>query len=208
MKKRFIFDLDYTLLESDFSYENDYFRSVLSKEDAEIFIPQKGDLLEEYEQKYIRYNEIILSKFLTKKTSVNITPNIIKGWNEYNENMPDTVIDGTYEVLEYLKSKNKELVVLSNWFSKTQSGRLKNSGLDIYFDHIYGGETIIKSDKNAFLNACGRVDERHCVMIGDNYYKDILGAQQAGIDAIHFDRKDENKHTNSIKCLRKIKELY
>lgn len=30
-KKRFIFDLDGTLLKSDYSYEHDYFESVLGK---------------------------------------------------------------------------------------------------------------------------------------------------------------------------------
>ena len=38
MKKRFIFDLDGTLLHGDFSMEVNYFKSVLSKEDFNKFL--------------------------------------------------------------------------------------------------------------------------------------------------------------------------
>ena len=123
--------------------------------------------------------------------------------------MEDTIIDGVVDTLEELKSSGKSLVVLTNWFSKGQLGRLKNSGLDVYFDEIYGGEVFLKPNRNSFLNACGDTPLESCVMIGDDYYKDYLGSRQSGIDAIHFDRKERNlSDNNAIKSLRKIKKLY
>lgn len=210
VKQKYIFDLDGTLLDGDFRKENEYFKSELTKEESEILIPIKLDLLMDYEKEFIRYDVFLLSEYLSKRTSINITPKFIQGWIDFNGSyMEDTIIDGVVDTLEELKSSGKSLVVLTNWFSKGQLGRLKNSGLDVYFDEIYGGEVFLKPNRNSFLNACGDTPLESCVMIGDDYYKDYLGSRQSGIDAIHFDRKERNlSDNNAIKSLRKIKELY
>ena len=79
MKKRFIFDLDGTLLHGDYISERDYFRSVLNKEDAEKFLLLYFEKLCEYESLHQKYDYSSLSKFLSEKTGVNInkikTPN-------------------------------------------------------------------------------------------------------------------------------------
>ena len=77
MKKRFIFDLDGTLLHGDYISERDYFRSVLNKEDAEKFLLLYFEKLCEYESLHQKYDYSSLSKFLTEKTGINITSEII-----------------------------------------------------------------------------------------------------------------------------------
>ena len=209
MKIKYIFDLDGTLLEGDFSKEKDYFESVLSASDSKIFIPKIHNLLEKYESIYQRYDIDLLSEFMRHESSVKITPSIIRGWQEFNKDMDNTIIDGVVDTLEELKMHDKQLVVLTNGFSDTQIGRLKKSKIDIYFDEVYGGETYLKPNSKAYLNACGNTPFELCVMIGDDYKKDIEGAISAGVDAIYFDRNNtfiEDK--NSVKSLRKIKEMY
>ena len=49
MKKRFIFDLDGTLLNGDFSKEINYFKNVLGKE-ADKFLSVYYEILIEYEK--------------------------------------------------------------------------------------------------------------------------------------------------------------
>lgn len=209
MKQKYIFDLDGTLLEGDFKKEEEYFKSVLTTTDSEIFIPKIVPLLEKYESTFERYNIDLLSRFMSDESSVRITPSIIKGWIECNKNMDDRIIDGAIETLEELKINDKKLVILTNWFSDTQIGRLQQSGLDIYFDEVYGGELFLKPDPRAYINACGFTPMELCVMIGDTYKKDIEGARNIGIDAIYFnlEKKDMNDK-NSVKSLRKIKEIY
>ena len=210
IKQKYIFDLDGTLLESSFTKENEYFKANLRSDESKILISKKYDLLMKYEKLFPRYDINLLSQYFTNETSINITPDFIDGWLEFNKsNSDDTIIDGVVETLEELKRADKNLVVLTNWVRKTQLGRLKTSGLDIYFDEVYGGDFCFKPNKEAFLNACGNTPSELCVMIGDDYKKDYLGCIESGIDAIHFDRKDTNPTTtNSVKSLRKIKELY
>lgn len=209
MKTKFIFDLDGTLLNGDFSKEEEYFKSELTSRDSAIFIPKIVDLLEKYENKFKKYDINVLAEFLTYESHVNITPNIIKGWIDINQTMDDEIIDGVVEILEELKMRDKDLVVLTNWFSQTQAGRLKKSNLDIYFDEVIGGETWLKPNKDAYMVACGETPIELCVMIGDNYKKDYLGAKRIGIESVLYDpngKRKENK--DSVKSLIKLKEKY
>ena len=49
-------------------------------------------------------------------------------------------------------SKKYELVLLSNYFEKSQRGRLEHIGIDKYFTEYYG-EKICKPNRQAFLDA-------------------------------------------------------
>ena len=56
--------------------------------------------------------------------------------------------------------------------------------------------------KASFINACGNNKPSECVMIGDNLEVDIIGAINAGLDAIHYDEKEKAEHK-----YKKIKKL-
>ena len=111
------------------------------------------------------------------------------------------------KVLDYLNSLEIENIIYSNWFTKTQVGRLKKLGLDLYFKEIIGADYHMKPSKEGFLSACGPYKPSECVMIGDNYDKDILGARNAGLNTIYYSPKKE-VDVPHIKSLVKIKEMY
>lgn len=79
MKKRFIFDLDGTLLNGDFSKEINYFKDVLGKE-ADKFLSVYYEILIEYEKTHTKYDVNDLSNYYKNKTGINITSEIIEGW--------------------------------------------------------------------------------------------------------------------------------
>ena len=115
------------------------------------------------------------------------------------------ISNSTTEVLEYL-SKKYELVVLTNWFTIPQENRLKHVSINKYFKKIYGGELYIKPNSKAFLNACDLYKPNECLMIGDDYNKDIIGASKAHLQVIYFNYKNkENK--NNYKEIKDLKEL-
>lgn len=143
-KQRFIFDIDGTLLESDYSYEKEYFRSVLSREDAKQFLPLIGKLIAEYEQKHMRYDISLLSKYLTYESGVLISKEMINGWQKALSEATPIVMDGVVEDLEDLKHRDKSLAILTRWFLKPQVIWLEKSNLKGYFDDFYGGDSFIK----------------------------------------------------------------
>ncbi len=127
-----------------------------------------------------------------------------------NKNM--VLIDGAIELLEYLKPKYK-LAAVSNGFVEAQYVKLDSSGLGKYFSHIILSEEIglHKPDVKFFQKALQitATNSVNAVVIGDNFDSDVLGAQNAGIDAIYFDRSmaKTGKVSDSIKIVSRLCEI-
>ncbi len=95
----------------------------------------------------------------------------------------------TREILEYLRPKYR-LYILTNGFHETQFRKMKNSGLDVYFDHVFTSEALgyNKPDPRIFSGAVSSVNARKqdCLMIGDDFGVDIVGAAKFGMDTVYF----------------------
>lgn len=114
----------------------------------------------------------------------------INGWMIYNgETIKDQVVDGVIELFDYLKSNNKDIIILTSWFSGTQIPRLKRAGLYEYIDQIVAGEDAMKPDLESFELAIGDTNREECIMIGDSIKSDKAGADNAGIDCYIVDEE-------------------
>ena len=92
------------------------------------------------------------------------------------------MVDGVIELFDYLKTNNKDIVILTSWFSGTQIPRLKRTSLYEYIDKIVAGEDAMKPDLESFELAIGDTNKEDCIMIGDSIKSDKMGALNAGID--------------------------
>ncbi len=206
--KKFIWDLDETLLSGDFSYENIYFKEKLQGQDIECFLQNKHDYLMEYERTFFKYDVKLLSDFLSLKSGIVIDETVIRGWNEHNKTIPDTIHMGAEEVLSYLQSKGYQNILYTNWFKDVQEERLRRANLLEYFSEIYGGELAIKPNAVGYKKIIKDVNPTEVVMIGDNIINDVLVPRSIGITSYHYDPLDKNNDKNKIKTLGKIKEMY
>ena len=208
MKKRFIFDLDGTMLSGDYSIEHEYFYDVFGNK-AVKFNHNIPKYLDQYENSHIKYEKDLLSHFLSKKSGLPFNEDIIDGWIECVGFMKDKYEEDVFEVLDYLKTKGNSLVCLTNWFEKTQRNRLMRSGIIDYLDDLYTGDVLLKPHKEAYYQAMGDYPVEECVFIGDNVEKDYIGPRCLGMESILYDK--ENKHSDSlvkIKRLNKIMDIY
>ncbi len=124
------------------------------------------------------------------------------------------LIEGTLDVLNYLKQKNYVLHIITNGFKEVQHIKLDHSKLTSYFQHIIISEDhgVNKPDIRIFELAQQLSEAQHieCIMIGDNYDTDILGALNANWKAIHLSSiPQQNLHSNlyQIKKLVELKNL-
>ena len=102
------------------------------------------------------------------------------------------VISGAHEVMEYLKQKGYRMHMCSNGFHEVQYKKLDACGLRNYFDTIILSEDagVNKPSKDYFdyaLKVSG-ANRETTLMIGDNLQSDIIGALNAGLDAMLFNR--------------------
>jgi len=115
------------------------------------------------------------------------------------ELLPEQVIliPHARELLDYLSTKYT-LSVISNGFSELQYKKIENSGIAHYFAHIVLSEDVgaLKPDKRIFDFALklNKAKAKECIMIGDIFQADVVGAQNAGIDQIFF-----NQHNQALK---------
>lgn len=194
--KKYIFDIDYTLLIPDWSLEDLFFKKRININEQEDFFKKKQSIIDNYEIEYPRYDFKTLSYYF-KINGFNVSEDIINDWMIYNgKNIVDIVPDGVLDLLKYLKEHDKKIVVLTSWFSLTQIERLKKNNLYQYIDKVVAGDDAMKPDLESFNLAIGDTLKEDCIMIGDSIKSDKNGAINAGIDYYII---DEN-HT--------IKDLY
>ncbi len=127
--------------------------------------------------------------------------------------MQTALFPDAIEVLGYLQQKYA-LHLITNGFAEVQWIKLERSGLRPFFEHIIISEEVgtQKPDKEIFEIAMERAKtvSTECVMIGDNYNTDIVGARNAGMDQIFFNPKKNRKReavTHEVATLLQLKEI-
>jgi len=122
------------------------------------------------------------------------------------------LFEGAIEILEYLKPKYS-LHIITNGFQAVQHGKLKNSGLDVYFETVTNSENAgcKKPHPAIFEYALATANVQKCdsIMIGDCIEADVQGALDCGIDAIFFDEHKAGAHPSipQVNHLLELKNL-
>ncbi len=117
------------------------------------------------------------------------------------------LIDGAMDVLLYLQEKY-QLHIITNGFKEVQHIKLDYSNLKPFFEHIIISEEhgFNKPDIKIFdlAQQLTNSQSHECIMIGDNYDTDILGALNANWKAVYLSNSqmvnanDNYFHTNKL----------
>ncbi len=216
------FDLDHTLW--DFNRNSGLtFRKILDENGVDVCLE---DFLGAYAPinlefwKYYRENRIGKSELRyqrLKKTFDSIgfriadeTINLLA--QQYIEHLSsfNHLLPGATEILDYLRPGYR-MHIITNGFEDVQYRKLRNAGIDNYFEHVINSEMagVKKPDPHIFILALQKagVSAGKALMIGDSIEADILGAQAVGLHTLHFNPNKEPLHDfcTAISTLGEIK---
>lgn len=103
-------------------------------------------------------------------------------------------VEGIRTALSYLKDKGYILAIASNASKKQQIRRLQSTSMLSFFSAIFtSGELGVSKPNAEFFRKCLkdlRLKPEEAIMLGDSLKADIIGAKEAGITTIWFDRRD------------------
>lgn len=203
MIKRIIFDVDNTLLDTYKDCINAY--AEFLKDYPNIKPKMFYDVIGEFELKGIGFDKDELSKYISDRLKIYFSKEDLNRCLDIYAGYSTLLNDDTSDVLAYL-SKKYTLVVLTNWYTDAQKGRLRYHGLDKYFKNIYGCEYGIKPNKEFFDLARKNDNYDECVMIGDSLTSDINPAKALGMKTIYISKDNENTES-TINDIRKLKDI-
>ena len=212
--KHIFFDLDHTLWHfeknSSLTFKfllNKYNINVGLQSFLKIYMPINFSLWNLYRddkitKEYLRHNRL---KSTFEKLNINIKPSVIDNISDdYVKHLPDNnfLLNDTITVLDYL-FKKYILHIITNGFTEVQNTKIINSNLKKYFTCIIDSETVgVKKPHSKIFQYAYDIskatNKNQCLMIGDNYEADVMGAINNGFKAIHLNSNNENLHKDSI----------
>jgi len=121
------------------------------------------------------------------------------------------LVEGAFELLEYLAGKNYRLHILSNGFKEVTYRKCELSGIKNYFETITSADEIDirKPHPQVYeyaLNKAGAKKEVS-VMIGDDWIADVEGGKSFGMKVIFFDVFNDNYEAEDVAVVKKLEEI-
>lgn len=227
--KHLFFDLDHTLWDFDANA-----KETLNQLHADLKLGDRGiNDLQLFHKNYIMHNEKLWERYrkgfikqdeLRVKRMMLCLMDFKVANDELAREMSDLflqllptrtiIFPDTKEVLHYLTGKGYQLHLITNGFEEVQHCKLKNSGLDVFFDKVITseGSKSLKPNREIFeyaLNLTGALVEES-IMLGDSLDVDVAGAMDFGMDAVHVNYLGTEQHfkpTYTIKHLIELKEI-
>ena len=224
--KHIFFDLDRTLWDFE-SSANEAFRRIYHnfglerrgveshEKFHEVYTVHNNRLWDSYRKGEITKEELRGRRFNETLYSFNIIDQQLgeRIGDEYVRISPLIVRLFPYaiDILEYLKSKDYSLHVITNGFEEVQTVKLRESEMRRYFEHVVTSEEagVKKPDPVIFKYAFDKTGAipSESIMIGDDYEVDIEGARNMGMKTILFDPESIHELPDCDYHIRGLKEI-
>ena len=214
------FDLDDTLLDFK-AAEHDAIEKLLSLHN----LPSNDSLIAEYsainqswwerfEKGEIKRKQIFSGRFRDFIERFEFTADPEKMATDYFNLLSQghNVMNGAEDVLKHLKGNGYIICITTNGIAFTQHRRIKECGLQKYFDYVFISEEVgfQKPDKRYFeavMNNSPEKDKSKILVIGDSQSSDILGGINMGLDTCWLNTHNKTATYIPTYEIKKITEI-
>lgn len=224
------FDLDHTLWDTDKNAKES-----LNEIHHELNLESEYKIpFELFHATYQKHNDILWKKYAVHEVTkeevrINRFKFSLEELNIYNDDINEyfashfvsrtplkkNLIEGAIELMEEIKD-DYILSIITNGFKEVQYVKMEESGLRNYFEHIFISEEVGHNKPspdifNYAMNKSGAVAAKDCLMIGDSFEADIVGAINSGMKAIYLSPESttppENDEYLIVKSLSEITSI-
>lgn len=121
------------------------------------------------------------------------------------------LVEGAFELLEYLSAKKYDLHILSNGFEEVTSRKCELSGIKNYFKTITSADeiNIRKPQGEIYQYALNKSNAKKedSMMIGDDWVADVEGGKAFGLKVVFLDVFNDNFEAEEVMVIKKLAEL-
>lgn len=187
-------------------YFNDFYREYYTVNERLWELIRDGKITKEYlrEHRFLDTFAVfdIIDPILAERFENQFLDEIL----QFNE-----LVEGTSDLLEYLKEKGYTLHILSNGFKEVTQRKCQLSGIGSYFDSIVSADEVghRKPHASCFQFAIEKAgcQVNSAVFIGDDWIADVLGASSFGMEAIFFDVFKDGYSAPGVRTIEHLSEL-
>ncbi len=219
-----LFDLDHTLWDFNTNCKNTLYELYLEHEhelksiDKELFFTTflkiNSEIWHLFDQNKISKEEMRIRRFRDLLQNFDINNDILANTLEdkYLFRCPKkgALLPYSLDFLNLVKDAF-EICLITNGFHQVQLEKVKYSGLDVYFEHIFSSEsTQSKKPEAKFFNhvlSHYQLDPEKTLIIGDNPYTDIQGAKNMGIHSLWINSQGYTKNIESTYYSENIQDI-
>lgn len=165
-----------------------------------------GEITKEYLREHRFYDALVFFGIDDRELAELFEKNFLDEILNYND-----LVEGAFEILEYLSEKNYVLHILSNGFEEVTYKKCELSGIKNYFETITSADEINVRKPHAeiyeyALQKAGAKKEES-MMIGDDWIADVEGAKSFGLKVVFFDVFNDNFEAEDVIVIKKLIEL-
>ena len=165
-----------------------------------------GEIDKEYLRKHRFYDSFLFFGIDDFELAQVFENNFLDEILNYND-----LVDGAFEILEYLHDKGYNLHILSNGFKEVTHKKCELSGIQNYFQTITSADEInIRKPQPEIYDYAlkkAKAAPEESMMIGDDWIADVEGGKSFGLQVIYFDVFDDKFEAEDVKVIKKLIEL-
>ena len=165
-----------------------------------------GEIDKEYLRKHRFYDSFLFFGIDDFDLAQAFESNFLDEILNYND-----LVEGAFEVLEYLHDKGYTLHILSNGFEEVTHKKCELSGIKNYFQTITSADEInVRKPKPEIYDYAlkkAKASPIESVMIGDDWIADVEGGKSFGLKVIDFDVFDDKFEAEDVQVIKKLAEL-
>ena len=208
--KFLLFDLDHTLL--DFDTAEDIALTHFLEEQGvteiqtykDYYIPMNKGLWRDLEQGRITKPELVNTRFSRLFAHFDIEKDGAELALLYQQHIAQQgqTYAGASELLDSLTVADYEIYGATNGITAIQTGRMANSDISPYFNHIFISEQMGTQKPEALFyekiaEQIPAFEKSQALMVGDSLTADIAGGNNAGIDTAWYNPKSLTNQTQA-----------